>query len=105
MGGQIGHVGFIGDSQGSISVINAITNTDHRDICKAAVALSPANQTAAFVPGMLCQNFAPDEVAALTRVEIAQYYEDYQTCMDDGKRRFRDRRIYKTDTFRCKKQL
>ena len=105
MGGQIGHVGISGHSQGDVGVINAITNTNHGDIYKAAVALSPTNQTAAFVPGMLCQNFAPDEVAALTREEIAQYYEDYQTCMDDGKRRFRDRRIYKTDTFRCKKQL
>lgn len=31
-----------------------------------------------FVPGMLCQNYTPDEVAALTREGIAPYYEDYQ---------------------------
>lgn len=31
------HVGIIGHSQGGVGVINAITNTDHRDIYKAAV--------------------------------------------------------------------
>ena len=41
------HVGIIGHTQGGVGVINAITNTDHRDIYKAAVALSPTNQPVA----------------------------------------------------------
>ncbi|MGN1399646.1 MAG: hypothetical protein ACI4WG_06595 [Erysipelotrichaceae bacterium] len=32
-----------------------------------------------FVPGMLYQNYNPDEIATLTREEISSYYEDYQT--------------------------
>ncbi len=40
-------IGIVGHSQGGVGVINAITNTDHKDIYKAAVALSPtAQQTA-----------------------------------------------------------
>ncbi len=38
------NVGIIGHSQGGVGVINAITNTDHKDIYKAAVALSPTNE-------------------------------------------------------------
>ncbi len=41
------HVGIIGHSQGGVGVINAITNTDHKDIYKAAVALSPTNESLA----------------------------------------------------------
>lgn len=41
---DLDHVGIIGHSQGGVGVFNAITNTDHRDIYKAAVALSPTNQ-------------------------------------------------------------
>lgn len=41
------HVGIIGHSQGGVGVINAITNTDHKEVYKAAVALSPTNQTLA----------------------------------------------------------
>ena len=37
-------VGIVGHSQGGVGVINAITNTEHRDLYKAAVALSPTNQ-------------------------------------------------------------
>ncbi len=37
------NVGIIGHSQGGVGVINAITNIDHKDIYKAAVALSPTN--------------------------------------------------------------
>ncbi|MCD8015265.1 MAG: hypothetical protein LUG99_19275 [Lachnospiraceae bacterium] len=37
------NVGIIGHSQGGVGVINAITNTDHKDIYKTAVALSPTN--------------------------------------------------------------
>ena len=37
------NIGIIGHSQGGVGVINAITNTDHKDIYKAAVCLSPTN--------------------------------------------------------------
>lgn len=40
-------VGIIGHSQGGVGVINAITNTDRKDIYKAAVALSPTNEPVA----------------------------------------------------------
>ncbi len=38
------NVGIIGHSQGGVGVINAITNTDHKDIYKTAIALSPTNE-------------------------------------------------------------
>ena len=38
------HVGIVGHSQGGVGVINAIANTEHKSIYKAAVALSPTNQ-------------------------------------------------------------
>ena len=38
------HVGIVGHSQGGVGVINAITNTEHKSIYKAAVALSPTDQ-------------------------------------------------------------
>ncbi|MGN1382779.1 MAG: hypothetical protein ACI4W2_08190 [Eubacterium sp.] len=41
------HVGIAGHSQGGVGVINAVTDTDHKDVYKTAVALSPTNQTLA----------------------------------------------------------
>lgn len=41
------NVGIVGHSQGGAGVLNAITNTEHKDIYKAAVSLSPTNQTLA----------------------------------------------------------
>ena len=38
------HVGVVGHSQGGVGVINAITNTEHKNIYKTAVALSPTNK-------------------------------------------------------------
>lgn len=38
------NVGIIGHSQGGVGVINAITNTEHKNIYKTAVALSPTNK-------------------------------------------------------------
>lgn len=40
-------VGVVGHSQGGVGVINAITDTDHRNIYKAAVSLSPTNRALA----------------------------------------------------------
>lgn len=42
------NVGIIGHSQGGVGVINAVTNTDHKDIYKAAAALSPTDSATAF---------------------------------------------------------
>ena len=36
--------GIIGHSQGGVGVINAITNTEHKNIYRTAVALSPTNK-------------------------------------------------------------
>ncbi len=38
------NIGIIGHSQGGVGVFNAITNTDHKDVYKAAIALSPTNK-------------------------------------------------------------
>lgn len=38
------NVGVVGHSQGGAGVINTVTNTEHKDIYKTAVALSPANK-------------------------------------------------------------
>lgn len=38
------NVGIIGHSQGGAGVFNAITNTDHKSVYKAAIALSPTNK-------------------------------------------------------------
>lgn len=38
------NVGIVGHSQGGVGVINAITDTQHKDIYKTAVALSPTNK-------------------------------------------------------------
>ena len=38
------NVGIVGHSQGGVGVINAVTNTAHKDIFKTAVSLSPANK-------------------------------------------------------------
>lgn len=38
------NVGIIGHSQGGVGVINAITNTEHKNIYKTAIALSPTNK-------------------------------------------------------------
>lgn len=41
------NVGIIGHSQGGVGVFNAITNTEHKDVYKAAIALSPTNKALA----------------------------------------------------------
>jgi dienelactone hydrolase len=40
---DFGNVGIVGHSQGGIGVFNAITETQHKDIYKTAVSLSPTN--------------------------------------------------------------
>lgn len=41
---DFGNVGIIGHSQGGVGVFNAVTNTEHHDIYKTAIALSPTNK-------------------------------------------------------------
>ncbi|WP_299144589.1 hypothetical protein [uncultured Dialister sp.] len=41
------NVGVAGHSQGGVGVINAVTATEHKDVYKTAVALSPTNETLA----------------------------------------------------------
>lgn len=38
------NVGIVGHSQGGVGVINAITDTKHKDVYKTAVSLSPTNK-------------------------------------------------------------
>lgn len=44
---DFGNVGIVGHSQGGVGVINAITDTKHKDVYKTAVSLSPTNKTLA----------------------------------------------------------
>ena len=44
---DLDRVGVVGHSQGGVGVINAITDTKHKDVYKTAVALSPTNKTLA----------------------------------------------------------
>lgn len=44
---DLDNIGITGHSQGGVGVLNAITIQEHKDIYKAAVALSPTNQVLA----------------------------------------------------------
>lgn len=56
-------VGIAGHSQGGVGVINAVTNTDHKNVYKAAVSLSPANKE-------LAHNLLWDYDASLIRIPV-----------------------------------
>lgn len=57
------NVGIVGHSQGGVGVINAITDTKHKNIYKCAVSLSPTNKT-------LAHNLFWDYDASLVNVPI-----------------------------------
>ena len=57
------NVGIVGHSQGGIGVINAITDTRHKDVYKCAVALSPANKE-------LASDLSWDYDASLVKIPI-----------------------------------
>lgn len=57
------NVGIVGHSQGGVGVFNAITSQEHKDVYKAAAALSPTNQE-------LAQNLEWDYDAAKITVPI-----------------------------------
>lgn len=56
-------VGIVGHSQGGVGVINAITDTKHKNIYKAAVSLSPTNKE-------LAHNLFWDYDASLINIPI-----------------------------------
>lgn len=56
-------VGIVGHSQGGVGVLNAVTDTDHKGVYKAAVALSPTNKE-------LAHNLMWDYDATLVDVPI-----------------------------------
>lgn len=68
------NVGIVGHSQGGVGVINAITDTRHKDIYKAAVALSPTNKE-------LAHNLFWDYDAAL--IDIPILFFAGEGCGDD----------------------
>jgi len=57
------NVGIVGHSQGGVGVINAITATEHKEIYKAAVSLSPTN-------GVLAHNLMWDYDAGKIEIPI-----------------------------------
>ena len=57
------NVGIVGHSQGGVGVINAITDTAHKDVYKAAVSLSPTNKE-------LAHNLLWDYDASLINIPI-----------------------------------
>lgn len=57
------NVGIVGHSQGGVGVINAITDTKHKDVYKTAVALSPTNKE-------LAHNLFWDYDATLVQIPI-----------------------------------
>ena len=81
------HVGIIGHSQGGVGVMNAVTNTDRRDIYKAAVALSPCNQPVALalewsydpslinIPIMLVSGAGGGDDAVITLEGLQEIYD------------------------------
>lgn len=56
-------VGVVGHSQGGVGAINAVTNTEHKHVYKAAVSLSPTNKE-------LAHNLLWDYDASLVDVPI-----------------------------------
>lgn len=82
------NVGIIGHSQGGVGVINAITNTEHKNTYKTAVALSPTNKELAEalewpynaelvnVPIMLISGEGGGDDWVVTGEGLAAIYED-----------------------------
>ena len=82
------NVGIVGHSQGGIGVINAITDTKHKDIYKTAVSLSPTNKTLAHnlfwdydaslidIPILLIAGEGGGDDWVVTREQIVEIYDD-----------------------------
>ena len=82
------NVGIVGHSQGGVGVINAITDTKHKDIYKTAVSLSPTNKTLAHnlfwdydaflvsVPILLISGEGGGDDWVVTGEQLIEIYED-----------------------------
>lgn len=85
---DFGNVGIIGHSQGGVSVINAITDTDHKDVFKTAVSLSPTNKelaealewpydaTKVSIPVLVFSGEGGGDDWVITGEQLADLYED-----------------------------
>ena len=82
------NVGIVGHSQGGVGVINAVTDTKHKDIYKTAVSLSPTNKTLAHnlfwdydaslvdVPLLLISGEGGGDDWVVTGEQLVEIYED-----------------------------
>ena len=82
------HVGVVGHSQGGVGVINAITNTAHKDTYKTAVSLSPTNKELAHnmlwdydatlvdIPIMLLSGEGGGDDWVVTGEQLQEIYDD-----------------------------
>lgn len=82
------NVGIVGHSQGGVGVINAITDTKHKDIYKTAVSLSPTNKTLAHnlfwdydaslidIPILLIAGEGGGDDWVVTGEQLVEIYED-----------------------------
>ena len=85
---DFGNVGIVGHSQGGIGVINAITDTKHKDIYKTAVSLSPTNKELAHnlfwdydaslidIPILLIAGEGGGDDWVVTREQLVEIYDD-----------------------------
>ena len=85
------NVGIFGHSQGGVGVINAITDTKHKDIYKCAVSLSPTNKTLAHnlfwdydaslisVPILLVSGEGGGDDWVVTGEQLVEIYNDIHT--------------------------
>ena len=81
-------VGIVGHSQGGVGVINAITDTKHKDVYKAAVSLSPTNKELAHnlfwdydatlinIPILLISGAGGGDDWVVTGEQIDEIYDD-----------------------------
>lgn len=82
------NVGVVGHSQGGVGVMNAITDTKHKDIYKTAVALSPTNEAMAHnlmwdydptkitIPILLISGAGGGDDWVITGDQLEQLYND-----------------------------
>ena len=85
------NVGIVGHSQGGVGVINAITDTKHKNIYKCAVSLSPTNKTLAHnlfwdydaslvsVPILLISGEGGGDDWVVTGEQLVEIYDDIST--------------------------
>lgn len=85
------NVGIVGHSQGGVGVINAITDTKHKAIYKAAVSLSPPNKelarnlfwdydaTKVNIPIMLISGQGGGDDWVVTGEQLIEIYKDIPT--------------------------